>query len=101
MGEGATERTASVQVIGRVDGVEATPMLDAVALYRYARTASLGSEPLAEPTIQLADFVLRLNTVGGLGPDDEGAPCDPGSLDVPSEFAADFWFVEMPWSSVP
>jgi hypothetical protein len=98
IGEGAAATTANTQIIGEIDDVDPTPDLQSIAWYRYRTIGSYASEAFAEPTIERADFVLRLDTVGGLGPDDEGAPCDPGSLDVPSPFTADFYFVEMPWS---
>jgi hypothetical protein len=98
VGEGATARTANTQIIGEIDDVDPTPDLTSVAWYRYRTIGSYASETFAEPTIERAAFVLRVDTMGGLGPDDEGAPCDPGSLDVSSPFTADFYFVEMPWS---
>jgi hypothetical protein len=101
IGEGAAARTASVQIVGALDGDDPSPDLQSAEWTRYRKIGASASEPFAEPTIDLADFVFRVDTLGGLGPDDEGAPCDPGSVDVPSPFTADFYFVSMPWSFVP
>lgn len=91
----AAVESAHTQVIGAVEAQADSPNKSSVPLYRYAKSAGVASCYIGEPTVDRADYVLRLDTQGGLGPGDEGAPCTEGSPDVRSTFSADFYFVTL------
>ncbi len=100
-GAGAASTSVFSRLIATVDVEEVLSPPGSVPLCRYRKASGVTSGVVAAPALDQADYVLRLNTAGGLGPDLVGAPCDPGSIDVPSEFSADFYFVTMPGSVGP
>jgi hypothetical protein len=101
IGEGSTATTLRAELIAPVDVEEELAPRGSVPPCRYKRAQATVSPFVEVPTFAGADYVLRLDTLGGLGPDPEGAPCDPGSLDVRSEVSADFYFVSLPGSVGP
>ena len=92
----AAETAAHTEIIGTVEAQADSPNKDSVPLYRYGKSAGITSSYIGEPTVDRADYVLRLNTKGGIGPGDEGATCDAGAADVRSSFSADFYFITLP-----
>jgi len=80
-GIGALHVSALADVAGEVDAQAESPNEASAPLYRYRRSRGL--------------YVLRLETRGGLGPD-EGAACTAGSADQRSAISADFYFVALP-----
>jgi hypothetical protein len=89
------------QLIAPVDAEEPLAPYGDVPLCRYRKAIGVTSGVAGAPALDRADYVLRLDTQGGVGPDLVGAPCDPGSLDVRSEVSADFYFVSLPGSVGP
>jgi hypothetical protein len=88
--------SAHTQLIGAVEAQADSPNKNAVPLYRYGKSTGVESCYLGGSTVDRAEYVLRLDTQGGLGPGDEGAPCTAGSADVRSAFSADFYFITLP-----
>jgi hypothetical protein len=91
--------SARTRFVGKEDAATDSPDRGTVPLVRYKKLGSVRSMSLPPPTLDRADYVLRLHTQGGLGPDVEGAPCGEGDLPVRSDFSADFYFVRMPWAT--
>jgi hypothetical protein len=97
IGSGASRSDLVTTFIGDSDVEADSPNDDAVPIVRYRKIAGTRSAPLSLPTIDRAAYVLRLNTQGGVGPDDPGASCDAGTDPVRAELSADFYFVVLPW----
>jgi hypothetical protein len=97
LGTGASALDLHVQLIGKETAEADSPNADSIPQYLYGKASGVASSFVSVLTIARADYVLELNTQGGLGPDDEGAPCDAGADDVRASFTADFYFVTAPW----
>ncbi len=97
IGSGASRGDLVTTFIGESDQEADSPNDNAVPLVRYKKIAGSRSMPLSLATIDRAAYVLRLNTQGGVGPDEAGASCDAGTDPVRAEFTADFYFVVLPW----
>src|SRR5262249_53075179 len=81
--------TARTRLVAKEDAAAESPDPGALPLVRYAKLAGVRSMSLPPPTIDRASYVLMLHTHGGLGPGEEGAPCDAGDLPARADFSAD------------
>jgi len=85
---------ARSQLVGVEEVTLPGELLDDLPAARVHKTNGLRLGAYETGSFEHADYVLRLRTAGGAGPD---GSCAPGEAEQRAPFGAEYWFVHMPF----